>query len=1198
MHRVPPRATSSKPMTDSQMHVLQLAHTIPYQASLPHLPPTLSTIRQTRSSVSDQSSQRLAQGRLGNSKQQDGSRGNYDSGRLGDDLGIAGDFEPDVVDEEDEQDDENDEDYVVDGNTERAAIRPHTESKHSRRQTDLSKSNTGCNSKSTPESRMQSIMSGDSVAGQEIKIIYRYHFEDEKNDVFAAKAPEHEELDALDYRNIPLGAPDAMGPPPRLLPQFSHGYSGYPGLSEKDYSPNHPIVRKAIKAQYQDLRVNRGESDQVLIDRLIQDHLPYFWRLREQQFGGHQIHQKGNLPEADTSDIVDDDHGKDHQDSGQTDIQTQNRRPKVKATLTTCVECGFLLHKQLLYEQPALDRQLGREDLAARRTKGESAPEKRALWRERGELMTQALFERRGDPTADGRAFGAADNSYFSMEDIDNVLNNNLRAKGYDGNVDHIGLKQEGHGDITKWAGKNSGIHHSGTEFGPERCGKGRKLHIGWQIVLGYDHSSLPCGPAAATSPSFVNGTVNSRPPVFNTVHPQVSVALTGRVSYPARSLMAAFTHILPNDCIFTQNQLRKLFTYFLWHPWFDTDLQAITIRSAYEPLWPMFVLRDEDDKPELKTGQRRGALARGNQMRKEGKGDDEDMETRRPSSKNKKVKIVNINLTKLFQGWAFQLRAAKDDSAERRRLLMVEQRFTTAFNNSLRRHGVDVGRRLLEKLEPLRLQQQRERGWLFKPSDHIDLNGQMILPKGFIPTVDQARAIKDTVPRINTMRRIFIYSLPSIGDSKTQTVVADDALNRAFTQPSAPDALLRLQRRFRQLARRARERRQAQGFIVPEYMVHKEGGDDEVVVKEEAKDKTSKKGKRVKIGTQEMPEETRSDTTYGYIEDDYLRPTKKRKVTASFNKKCRRKRQHHDVQSRATHMPAVSLVQQVPSTIAGTAMSALVSSFGHGRGTNMRQSAPAINHPSYHLPLIGRQSQNYHIPPTDTSAISHYAPMGFESGQLQNYDEIFHLPGTFSASSASSLMQGQVEPLLQGQIQSHHQCSLANQQQFQGQGEQPQCQGEQDGPPHLMVDFGQEYDVSASGDSMSDQYLTLDPIAMNHLTSGTCMPSMPSFSAIELSLALYQQSMLAEYGQHLQVDSGEGKMAGVRKSYQDPPSRPSSAKWPHIAVNAAPHATDNDEEAEKDMMSSSNHISDAVLESFSHDFSDFEYGTGAHWEL
>ncbi|KAF9112469.1 hypothetical protein BGX27_003356 [Mortierella sp. AM989] len=560
------------------------------------------------------------------------------------------------------------------------------------------------------------------------------------------------------------------------------------------YHPDHPYVRSRIDGLYFELSNSREvylplssspstapriTNIQQLIDQLIQSSLPQFWRHREQD----QVLNR------------------------YSGMIAQNSRPHQHAMLVTCVDCGFKFHKQPLYDCPATERHDQRKARQLAIQGEGSGAKRRSPWKERKVIKAVELFYR-----LQGRAIRR---DSFSPTEIDDILNNNRRSNNYDGNLDYIGLKEEGHPiDCPR--------NHSSKSHGT-------KLHLGWEIVLGHNHSAIPVFPIRNTDSSST-----ARGPY-----------------YPARSIMASFAHLLPRGQTLPQNQIRKLFAYFIWHRWFDCDLQAITIRRAYSELWPVYMLRDEE--PELTSEEitmfRREHSSRGQiKKRKAGKQVYADHYGVEHHSKKQKLSLGSSMSTaagKQTRVGDEQSRSTKRKATpevraakERARLLSIEQRYTTLMNIGLMNHGVDNESRHLSVQEQVRRAKENSRGWILGHSEYLGNNGENSGDLGY----DDGE-----VPKVKVIHKIFEYTVRSRNTPTTgYRPLIQNLTNPAFTRPHEPDALSALSRRLNHLARRAVARREQLGFVLPEYMTpHKTKGQRAAEVKARSNAKAARKRNR-----------------------------------------------------------------------------------------------------------------------------------------------------------------------------------------------------------------------------------------------------------------------------------------------------------------------------------------------------------------
>ncbi|KAF9438033.1 hypothetical protein BGZ76_010082 [Entomortierella beljakovae] len=566
---------------------------------------------------------------------------------------------------------------------------------------------------------------------------------------------------------------------------YDHDYS-YPDISDPDwddscdyklefpnvmpdeqYHPEHPFVRSRVDGLYYELCGPRQLSMpnstssatsprklsniQQLVDTLIQTHLPQFWHHREQDKNLNRF-------------------------SGLT---AQNSRPHQNALFVTCVDCGYKFHKQPLYESPATERhnQKKARELANRDI--EINDRRRSPWKERKPIKAVDLFQRlNGEPIR---------SDSFSQSEIQDILNNNRKSKSYDGNMDYIGLKEEGHpADCPR----NRASKKHGT-----------KLHFGWELVLGHDHSHIPTFPR----------------PMIHKIPEKRSAY------YPARSLMASFTHILPRGQTLSQNQIRKLFAYFIWHRWFDCDLQAMTLRKAYTELWPLFMLRDEE--PELtsqditnfrSSGPSKKRVAKA-QLRADNRGNVYPNKNTLSSLKSEYNETSSSDRSDFLD--KHDLTPVERAARERSRLLSMEQRCTTLLNIGLMNHGVDTESRHLSVQERVRRDKEVGKGWVLGYSEHLRNDVHNLEDTSC--NNDGRKSNSVGAHKVKVAHKIHEYTArakdtPTSGNNP----LVQRLTNPEFTRPNEPDALEALTRRLNQLSKRADARRQQLGFALPEYMV------------------------------------------------------------------------------------------------------------------------------------------------------------------------------------------------------------------------------------------------------------------------------------------------------------------------------------------------------------------------------------------
>ncbi|KAG0306807.1 hypothetical protein BGZ98_001672 [Dissophora globulifera] len=613
------------------------------------------------------------------------------------------------------------------------------------------------------------------------------------------------ESDFSDYDSINTSSPDPknidvdvsgehQGSTVELDGSAFENYTPRDLISEKEYDPWHFIVRRDIKDRYLELArfeqwsskndyISSGSVDYTLypttasfthassldadstttrptypsfslsapapttvaelVNRLVRDHLPQFWQYRARKPELNLYKNKGS----------------------------NNTRPHSDATLTTCVECGFQFHKVLLYDSPATERRAHRafkkEEAKAKADKDPPSVGKggqiRGTPRKRKSLRACQL-------SLDRSNRNLQDNSHFSRIDIDNTLNNNRRARNYDGNLDYLGVKEEGH----------------------------------------------------ATKPEGV-----STPAEFRFACSRSSLY------YPTRSLMASFVHILPHNVEFTQNQIRKLFTYFIWHRWFDCDMQAMTIRRAYKELWPLFLLRDEDpdltddEKDAFKRRQADARRKRKLSRMRDGCANNRYFDKDRGPLGRKRQKAykspgVNPVTIKVEDGGSGSVASFSDPSPrrctltpqdrERIRLVSMEQRFTTVFNTGLKNHQVEISTREPNDYEKARTARHIAWGW----THH-----------GPAVSRNPNTSIEDTAGHeigIKQKHRIAFYKIRSTnGVCYNELCYGLRMRNRQLTRPDDPSALRLLTRKIKRQFRRAETHRRLHRFVFPEYKAQEE---------------------------------------------------------------------------------------------------------------------------------------------------------------------------------------------------------------------------------------------------------------------------------------------------------------------------------------------------------------------------------------
>ncbi|KAG0374304.1 hypothetical protein BGX24_010573, partial [Mortierella sp. AD032] len=498
-----------------------------------------------------------------------------------------------------------------------------------------------------------------------------------------------------------------------------------------------------------------------LMDLLIQTHLPQFWRYRS----------------------------KDKILNIHHDEPSNNTRPRVWDLLTTCVDCGFKFKKQPIYNEAATERKVkSKEREKEKKEKEEEKRRKEAEKLERIRLglevegvpeAVEGVTRKSRGPRKEVLAVGLAmrlslefpsdnedndmydeedlgipmqhpdedfrpkltrfRNNHLTPKDVDDIFNNNRHESTYDGNIDCIGMKEEGH------------AHDCPTNLVSSSV-KATKLHFGWDVVVGFNHSGVPKFSNSMSGGVSSSSTSTPRPP------PPPPAPMESN-HYPARSLLAAFCHLLPRDLALPQNQIRKLFTYFVWHPWFDCDYQAITIRKAYKELWPVFLLRDEielikdDDNAEKEIVAERDRRKRqeGNARRKvlEEVKRLEQQQQEEAESLCRRSKRIRLDpnpststpvlahptqplpppppppqplepepaaLQALLAAMTPQEQKLYKAKIEQSRRLQMEVRFTTSFERGLRNHGVLIEFRSRKKEEYRRMARQVRNGCVLGP--------------------------------------------------------------------------------------------------------------------------------------------------------------------------------------------------------------------------------------------------------------------------------------------------------------------------------------------------------------------------------------------------------------------------------------------------------------------------------------------------
>ncbi|KAG0054748.1 hypothetical protein BGZ83_010531 [Gryganskiella cystojenkinii] len=546
---------------------------------------------------------------------------------------------------------------------------------------------------------------------------------------------------------------------------------------------------------------------QELIDILVRRFLPKFWTERMQD-------EDLNVNKNRSSD---------------------NTRPHRHVICTTCVECGYKFVKQLIYDGPATERNRERSNRIQRRAEavseqlqyydnedrdedgdnhgdtssdnGKSGSDDEADEMKEKKKVTRprkrAPAVRREDrPIPLNTSSLGPPSTTFSTDTVKMDLLNLNRSRGdYDGNLDHIGTKKNDHRQkkhkcplnpfkldpvklkkpslnlsklnlpklvsnskvVVERAKRNFPVIASATatnlKIQPTKKHEATKLHVGWDVVPGHDFSPL------------INPVTGNRYGPWND-KPKLHVPFT--TYYPARSLMASFVHLLPRNIQLTTICIRKLFAYFIWHPWLDTDLQAITLRASYHELWASFMVLGEGLDPDPKAAeaaakrklneanrlkrlrtkdpmsQKRGRGTRTKQPQqqqeeaaekyKEEKGvydaDEEDSVTgplgmssrvkkqRRSTKSHLFVQDQSCARTQFRAKIACQENSENDDVCDHEshmtteeveflRLKSMEERFITNFEDGLRAHHIYVHRRFLTPLEMARRERDILYGWV-----------------------------------------------------------------------------------------------------------------------------------------------------------------------------------------------------------------------------------------------------------------------------------------------------------------------------------------------------------------------------------------------------------------------------------------------------------------------------------------------------
>ncbi|KAF9933015.1 hypothetical protein BGZ67_004500 [Mortierella alpina] len=625
----------------------------------------------------------------------------------------------------------------------------------------------------------------------------------------------------------------------------TNGGDALPDLLHDDiYHPEHPTVRQHINELFHKTltaTANPPINAPQLVDRLVRQHLPQFWRHRSQD------------PDL----------------NKHKDMECRNDRPRRLAILSMCVECGYKFCKQPLYDECQRERHWLRWK-RARATKRVVTGRKPS--RRRKPLFGAEYFFRRqgvsssSDPGSDS---GRHDNSGLTVTEVDNILNNNRRSTRYDGNLDHIGLKEEKHDKdcLQNRASARLNI---------------KKIYMGWGLIPGHDHvttppyhqvppSSLyPSADIAATSISSLQAISTS------SADPLTDAELTSILPesycllYPSRSLMASFCHLIPRGLVFSNNMLRKLFTYFVWHPWFDCHLQAITVRRAYSELWPLFLLRDEDEevddeeeaefrkqmnaqtrarrhaaqerkKLEMQADPQAGSKRKSDDTtgsRKKTKLNDRPGTNKKGKRKNKE-RLVSDDDTTPPKPKIQKLRTSEELATfERSRLISLQARFTTSFNNGLGIHGIRFTSVYPSMNRRARMARQQRRGWTVSWTIPPNPAPGSVPSQPYIIDDDkdgEGSNHHDCDEKdLFAKRKVHYYIADIDQDARTTTsdilhpetlfpTLSQDAVlrltNHPLTQPDRQDALSRLAAQISSWFRRANRRRVRRGFILPEYM-------------------------------------------------------------------------------------------------------------------------------------------------------------------------------------------------------------------------------------------------------------------------------------------------------------------------------------------------------------------------------------------
>ncbi|KAG9060922.1 hypothetical protein KI688_007879 [Linnemannia hyalina] len=588
-------------------------------------------------------------------------------------------------------------------------------------------------------------------------------------------------------------------------------------------SPTSPLSASRILALSQALSLAGRSLNTVsdLMDLLVRTYLPQFWLYRAKNKHLNRFARK----------------------------QPKNPRPRESTLLATCVDCGFKFEKTPVFAPPATVRKVDNEKRAVDNKKqGRGSKNTRAAAKERALISATFLRKYYQD-----RFPGAGIhywNSHLTPQDVDDIFNNNRQEDDYDGNLDHFGLKEEGH-------------HVDCPTNFYSTSEKATKLHFGWDLAVGYQHSGVPrfpnpqrtappppppspcppqphChslappgmptpSPSPRSSPPRTPKPGSGTPPPQHQQHPHSRP----HTYYPSRSLMASFCHLLPRDLDLTTNDLRKLFTYFVWHPWFDCDFQAITIRRGYEELWPLFLLRDEDDEVteqekqvengnifEIKKKKRLEAALRKLETKKNGSKSASKRKQKLPMA----PKAPEPPLTPAY--------------IEYKRQTQMETRFTTSFERGLSNHGVirTIRNRSLE--EYTRVARQVRWGWVFGPRLRQHQSQDLGQNQDLGQDLGHTAATTPAAPHITHFEKnptypgsihIFTANDRTLVEKGGKLYFEPDEWypveeiprfqNTAWTRPERADALDRLKREVKEWWNRDAEvQRKKLGFMLPEF--------------------------------------------------------------------------------------------------------------------------------------------------------------------------------------------------------------------------------------------------------------------------------------------------------------------------------------------------------------------------------------------